>query len=94
MFAKVPREVILKVAEVEDIVASLKAARSVRHLTGDQRRHLQETHDDLVQFLDHADNGMIALPVSMIVHVLRCATMTQSWVSEMLIELSVVTTND
>jgi hypothetical protein len=94
MNAKVPREVIIKVAEVEDMIESLKAARSVRHLTGDQRRQLQETHDELVQFLGYADNGIVALPVSMIVHILRCASMTQSWVSEMLIELSAVTTND
>jgi hypothetical protein len=92
--AKVPREVILKVAEVEDIIESLKAARSVRDLTGDQRRQLQETHDELVQFLDHTDNGMISLPVSMVVYIMRCAIMTQFWISEMLTELSVVTTND
>lgn len=94
MNAKVPREVILKVAEVEDIVSSLEAARSVRHLTGDQRRQLQETYDDLIGFLDHAEKGVIAIPASMIVSLLRCSMMTQSWISEMLIELSVVQTND
>jgi hypothetical protein len=92
--AKVPREVILKVAEVEDMIASLKAARSVRHLTGDQRRQLEEAHDELVQFLDCAHKGTIAMPVSMLVRVLRCAMMTQTWLSDMLTDLSDGKMND
>jgi hypothetical protein len=88
MQAKEPRTVLFAVAEVKDMIASLDAAKSVRHLSGDQRRQLQEAHDDLVHALNHADDGKVPLHASVIISTLQCATMTQSWLSDMLAELS------
>lgn len=88
MKAKDIRTVLFAVAEVNDMIASLDAAKSVRHLSGDQRRQLQEAHDDLVHAVDHANDGKVPLHVSTILSVVRCATMTQTWLSDMLAELS------
>jgi hypothetical protein len=88
MKAKDIRTVLVTVAEVDDMIASLNAARSVRHLSGDQRRQLQEAYDDLVHAAERADDGKVPLHVSIIVSVLQCATMTQTWLSDMLSDLS------
>jgi hypothetical protein len=88
MQAKAPRTVLFTVAEVKEMIESLVAAKSLRHLSGDQRRQLQDAHDDLVHVLNYANDGKIPLHASTIVSVLQCATMTQSWLSDMLAELS------
>lgn len=94
MKAKVPGAVLLAVAEVKDMIESLKAARSVRNLSGRQRQKLQDAHDELVHQLNQSHGGSVKLPTSTIVEVLRCASMTQSWLSEMLTELSVENMNE
>ena len=88
MQAKAPRTVPFTVAQVNDMIESLDAAKSVRHLSGDQRRQLQEALDDLVHALDRADDGKVPLHVSTILSVVQCVTMTQTWLSDMLAELS------
>jgi hypothetical protein len=90
MKANRPRRIRLAVAEVKDMIESLQAAKTVKHLSGPQRRQLQNAHDALVKALDHAKEGTVQLPTILLVKVLRCATMTQQWLSEMLANLSVV----
>lgn len=88
MKAKDFRTVLFTVAEVNDMIASLDAAKSVRNLSGNQRGQLQEAHDDLVHAVERADDGKVLLHVSNVLSLLQCATMTQSWLSDMLAELS------
>jgi hypothetical protein len=94
MKAKVPRDVLLAVAEVESMIASLDDAKTGRNLSGRQRQQLQEAHDELVEALNRARKGEIWLPIPVVVNILRCATMTQQWVSDMLTELSVEHTDE
>jgi hypothetical protein len=93
MKAKVPR-VLLAVAEVESMIASLDDAKTVRDLSGRQRQQLQEAHDELVNALNRAHKGETSLPIPVVVNILRCATITQQWVSDMLTELSVEHTDE
>jgi hypothetical protein len=90
MKAKVPRVVVLAVAEVTDAIESLEAAQTVKSLSGRQRRQLQDARDKLVQAVNNARKGEVRLPTSLVLEVLRCATMTQRWLSEALAELSFV----
>ena len=94
MKAKVPRDVLLAVAEVESMIASLEDAKTGRNLSGRQRQQLQEAHDQLVGSADCARRGEVWLPIPVVVNVLRCATTTQQWVSDMLTELSVEHTDE
>lgn len=94
MKAKDPRVVMLTVAEVEDMIASICGAKTARNLSRRQRQQIQDVHDDLVHARDHADDGAIPLPVPLILRALGCATMTQTWLSEMLNGLSVGNTDE
>lgn len=94
MKAKIPRAVLLNVAEVKDIVESLEAAKAVHNLTGRQRQRLQDAQDELVLLLNQSRGRSVTLPTTTVVEVLRCASMTQTWLAEMLVELSEETMNE
>jgi hypothetical protein len=94
MKARLPRAVLLAVAEVKDMIESLEAAKSVRNLSGRQRQRLQDAHDELIRKSSQPKGGSVELPTSTIVEVLRCASMTQTWLSELLTELSVEKMNE
>ena len=94
MKAKEPRALVLTVAEVKEMVASLEGARTLRSLTGRQRQQLQEAHNYMIAALNHAQGGMVRLPIDVMLKLLRCATMTQTWLSEMLTELDVGRKNE
>lgn len=89
-----PRVLLLTVAEVEDMLASLEAARTLRDLTGQQRQQLQEAYDLLECSRTSATGGKVPLSIDSIVAVLRCAAMTQGWLSSILSDMSAVEMNE
>jgi hypothetical protein len=85
---KEPRTLKFTVAEVEDFIESLDAAKRLRHLSGDQRQQLQETLDEFVDAINDAENGDVYVHSTTFKSALRCGVMTQMWLSTMLEELS------
>ena len=88
------RALRLTVAEVEEMIASLQAARTIQDLSGLQRQQLQKAHDRLVAALNTARRGEVQMSIPVVVSVLRCATMTQTWLSDMLTQLYAGSTNE
>lgn len=73
----------LKVAEVDNILASLEDARVVKHLNGDQRRQLAEACVELSQARKQAQEGTVEITAETAVKILRCIGATQDWLAEM-----------
>ncbi|MGD9633715.1 MAG: hypothetical protein AB7G28_14910 [Pirellulales bacterium] len=84
---KEPRTLKFSVAEVTEMIASLESSKTLRHLSGVQRRQIQETIDDLTYARDAADGGSVSLRKSVLLSSLQCGVMTQKWLSDMLDEL-------
>jgi len=94
MKAKRTRALRLTVAEVDDILASLDDARTLRDLNGQQRQQLQDAYEEMQSARRAAIGGTAEVSVETLVQILRCATMTQQWLRDMFADFSVVKTNE
>jgi hypothetical protein len=94
MKAKRTRALELKVAEVDEILASLADARTLKDLNGRQRQQLQEAYEDVDLVRRTAIGETAEVPVDVLLQILRCASMTQRWLREMFVDFSVVKTNE
>lgn len=88
------RALALTVAEVDDILESLIAAREVKDLSGRQRQKLEEAHGSIQVARRAANGGVVLVPAETLVEVLRCATMTQQWLSRTVREMFAEDEND
>jgi len=92
--AKSPRKLILTVVEVEDVLASLSDAQALRDLTGQQRQQLAEAANLMKAARQSAVGENVVVPIESYLAVLRCVSMTQRWLREMLTEMSVADENE
>lgn len=81
------RALALTVAEADDMLESLYAARMSKDLSGRQRQKLEDAHGSLELARRAAHGGVVIVPVETMVEILRCATMTQRWLGEALRDL-------
>ena len=88
------RAVTLTVAEIEDMLESLRAARMLRNLSGRQRQQLEDAYGSLDLARRAAHGGSIPVSVEVLTEVLRCASMTQLWLGQVLRELFAVDENE
>jgi hypothetical protein len=81
------RAITLTVAEVEDMLESLRAARMLRNLSGRQRQQLEDAYGSLDLARRAANGGAIPVSVEVLTEILRAAAMTQLWLGQALLEL-------
>lgn len=94
MKANVPREFTLTVAEIDDMLVTLNAAKAVNDLTGDRRRQMTELCYELSIIRGNAINGETVMPTSIAVKLLRYTMNSQRWLSETIADLLLAKTND
>ncbi len=80
------RVLSLTVAEVDDMLASIKDARAIKDLSGGQRQLLEDASQELSSARRAALRGTIFVRVESMVKVLRCVSMTQRWLRDMFAE--------
>jgi len=88
------RALSLTVAEADDMLVSLVDARAVKSLNGQQRQQLEDAHLELSRIRRNAIGGTVAVPVEVLLQVLRCASMTQQWLRDMFDEYGSVETDE
>jgi hypothetical protein len=94
MVRRRPRDVVLKVAEVEQMSALLNAAMTAAHLEGVVRQQVTEARELLVEIIGRGVDGQVVVSTDEIVVVLRCAMSTQSWLAKSVTDLLIEKTND
>jgi hypothetical protein len=87
------RAFVLTVVEIEDVLASLRDAKGLRDLTGQQRQQLEEAINALVLARDSELNGETQVPAEALPVVLRCVAVTQQWLRLLLAEFGVADDN-
>ena len=81
---KSSRAIVLTVAEVNEVLDSLEAAKTLRDLSGNQRQQLQKAMTDLRFCLNSVKAGKVLVRVETLVALLKCISVTQIWLGQML----------
>jgi hypothetical protein len=77
---------LLPVAEVDEILIALQAAKIPKDLSGSQRRQLAKAYVTLARARVGVKSDIVQVPEQVLRDVLRCISMTQRWFETMVAE--------